>query len=78
MEKEITQLKVNYATMAEKIDNLCEKVDNIDVKLTTYIAHERAREIDMRNNFAGKWTEPLVIAILISIVGLVIKTMFGI
>ncbi len=60
MDQEITKLKINYATMAEKIDNLCSKVDNIDVKLTTYIAHERARERDMKDNFAGKWVEPLV------------------
>ncbi len=78
MDKEITKLKINYATMAEKIDNLCEKVDNIDTKLTTYIAHERAREISMKDNFAGKWTEPLVLAVLMAIVGLVIKTMFGV
>ncbi len=78
MDKEITKLKINYATMAEKIDNLCEKVDNIDTKLTTYIAHERAREVSMKDNFAGKWTEPLVLAVLMAIVGLVIKTMFGV
>ncbi len=73
MEKEITNLKINYATMAEKIDNLCDKVDNIDTKLTSYIAHERAREKEMKNSFAGKWVEGVAVGTILTAGGVIIK-----
>jgi hypothetical protein len=41
MENEITKLKINYATMSEKIDNLSTTVNRVEGKLDSFIIEER-------------------------------------
>ncbi len=73
MEEEITKIKIENATMAEKLDNLCNKVDNLDDKLSDYIKYEKSREAEMKNNFAGKWVEAVAMGALLAGIAAIIK-----
>jgi peptidoglycan hydrolase CwlO-like protein len=53
---EVTKIRVDYATMTEKVDNLCEKVDKIDNKIDN---------LDKR--YAGRWVEVVAVGMLIAI-----------
>ncbi len=75
MSDELTKIKIENATMAEKLDNLCEKVDKIDNNLSEYIKYERKREQQMKNNFAGKWVEGLTLGMLLAGAGAVITVL---
>lgn len=61
---EITKLKINYATMSEKIDNLSSTVCRIETKLDDYVKKDEARfelfrrELDSR--YASKRIERIV------------------
>jgi hypothetical protein len=51
MENEITKLKINYATMSEKIDNLSTTVNRVEGKLDSFIIEERESRILFEERF---------------------------
>ncbi len=53
---EVTKIKINHASMSEKLDNLCTKVDKIDTKLD-----------NLDKKYAGRWVELVAVGALIGI-----------
>ncbi len=51
MEQEITKLKINYATMAEKIDGLAKTINRVEGKLDGFILEERESRILFEKRF---------------------------
>ncbi len=50
---EVTKIKINHASMSEKLDNLCTKVDKIDSKLD-----------NLDKKYAGRWVEVIAVVAL--------------
>ncbi len=51
MEQEIIKLKINYATMSEKIDNLSTSVNRVEGKLDGFILEERESRVLFEKRF---------------------------
>jgi len=61
MSEDITKIKVDYASMSQKLDNLYQKVDNMDKKID-----------GMDKKYAGKWIEIVAVGALIGILAQII------
>jgi hypothetical protein len=68
MDKDINQLKKDYAVMKNEMQNMSKTVNGVDNKLDSYIMEDREwkKELskELEAKFAGKWVEKMLVYII--------------
>ena len=77
MSNEITKLKINYAIMSEKIDNLSTTVCRIETKLDQYIERDEKRSDNFKKEMDKKYASKRIEKIVDGIVWIIIITVLG-
>jgi len=68
VDKDINQLKKDYAVMKNEMQNMSKTVTGVDNKLDSYIMEDRewkkefSKELEAK--FAGKWVEKMLVYII--------------
>ena len=77
MSNEITKLKILYATMSEKLDNLSTTVCRIETKLDQYIEKDEARSDNFKKEMDKKYASKRIEKIVDGLVWFILITVLG-